>query len=134
MAVTAVTPAWASTVETSYTNDDHCKSLLEKLTVSANAAPPYTLHSGILRYKGRIYVGSDAVLKHQIIDSLHNSPIGGHSGIVATYQRVKKLFDWRQARRLKLFYMSVQFAKSQGRALPLPWSPRSTAITYFCLD
>lgn len=93
MAVTAVTPAWASTVETSYTNDDHCKSLLEKLTVSANAAPPYTLHSGILRYKGRIYVGSDAVLKHQIIDSLHNSPIGGHSGIVATYQRVKKLFD-----------------------------------------
>lgn len=49
MAVTAVTPAWASTVETSYTNDDHCKSLLEKLTVSANAAPPYTLHSGILR-------------------------------------------------------------------------------------
>ena len=87
MAVTAVTPAWASTVET---NDDHCKS---QLTVSANAAPPYTLHSGILRYKGRIYVGSDAVLKHQIIDSLHNSPIGGHSGIVATYQRVKKRFD-----------------------------------------
>jgi hypothetical protein len=41
----------------------------------------------------RIYVGSDAVLKHQIIDSLHNSPIGGHSGIVATYQRVKKRFD-----------------------------------------
>jgi hypothetical protein len=32
------------------------------------------------------------VLKHQIIDSLHNSPIGGHSGIVATYQRVKKRF------------------------------------------
>lgn len=117
MAVTAVTPAWASTVETSYTNDDHCKSLLEKLTVSANAAPPYTLHSGILRYKGRIYVGSDAVLKHQIIDSLHNSPIGGHSGIVATYQRVKKLFDWRQARRLKLFYMSVQFAKESRESI-----------------
>jgi hypothetical protein len=37
--------------------------------------------------------GSTTVLKHQIIDSLHNSPIGGHSGIVATYQRVKKRFD-----------------------------------------
>ena len=65
----------------------------------------------------RIYVGSDAVLKHQIIDSLHNSPIGGHSGIVATYQRVKKLFYWRQARRLKLFYMSVQFAKESRESI-----------------
>jgi hypothetical protein len=96
MAISIVIVASSSTIETSYTNDDHCKSL-ERLTVSANAAPPYTPHSGILRYKGKIYVGSDVVLKHQIMDSLCNSPIGGHSSIMATYQRVKKLFYSHQA-------------------------------------
>jgi hypothetical protein len=35
------------------------------------------LHQGLLRYKGRIWVGNDTVLQHKIIEALHDSPVGG---------------------------------------------------------
>lgn len=47
-----------------------------------------------MRYKGRIWVGTDTNLQHKIIDAFHASPVGGHSGVPATYQRIKRLFAW----------------------------------------
>jgi hypothetical protein len=61
--------------------------------------PHYTLHTGILRYKGRICVGKDEQLKTNILSSLHSSAIGGQSGIGATLQRVKRVFDWPQMKK-----------------------------------
>ena len=94
MPITVITPSWVETVEASYLEDPFCQELLQKLTVSPNSTPPFTLHAGVLRYKGRIYIGKDDVLKQQILHSLHASAIGGHSGMVATYHRLKKLFYW----------------------------------------
>uniref|UniRef100_A0A0A9AM49 Integrase zinc-binding domain-containing protein n=1 Tax=Arundo donax TaxID=35708 RepID=A0A0A9AM49_ARUDO len=86
MAISAASPAWVEQVEQSYQNDDHCKSLLEQLLIKSDAIPSYTVHAGVLRYKGRIYIGDDQTLRRSIMDSLHNSSIGGHSGMRATYQ------------------------------------------------
>jgi hypothetical protein len=33
-------------------------------------------------------------LRDKILSSLHSSAIGGHSGIKATYQGVKRIFHW----------------------------------------
>lgn len=79
----------------SYHQDSACKKRLEQYTVS----PPdqqshYTFHSGILRYKGRILVGNSSGLREQLFSALHSSAIGGHSGMRATYHRLKKLFYW----------------------------------------
>jgi hypothetical protein len=65
-----------------------------------------TLHAGLLRYKGRLYIGKDAELKQQIMHSLHASAIGGHSGVVASYQRMKRLFYWPGMKKDITHYIS----------------------------
>ncbi|KAF5783699.1 putative nucleotidyltransferase, Ribonuclease H [Helianthus annuus] len=43
----------------------------------------------------RIVVGNDSGLREDMVKLCHESPIGGHSGVRATVQRVKGLFHWR---------------------------------------
>jgi hypothetical protein len=52
------------------------------------------LKQGLLRYKNRIWIGKDPVVHNHIIAALHCSALGGHSGLPATYQRVKQMFAW----------------------------------------
>lgn len=93
-AVSTAQPLWLQEVLNSYTVDDKAQELLTKLAVSPSAEPDFTLTQGLLRYKGRIWVGANSGLHTKLIEAFHASPIGGHSGIQATYQRVKKLFHW----------------------------------------
>ena len=67
---------------------------MTKLAVSANSEHNFSMHQGLLRYKGRIWVGPDVTLQHQIITTFHSSPVGGHSGFPTTYRRIKLLFAW----------------------------------------
>lgn len=53
-AISAPIPCWLSDIQRSYDSDGRAKELLTKLAVSASADPHFTLHHGILRYKGRI--------------------------------------------------------------------------------
>lgn len=41
-------------------------------------------------------MGNNQLAQRHILQALHNSAIGGHSGVNATYQRVKALFAWPQ--------------------------------------
>ncbi|KAL3497765.1 hypothetical protein ACH5RR_040497 [Cinchona calisaya] len=49
---------------------------------------------GILRFKGRMYVGETRTIRQKLIEALHSSQLGGHSGYQANYSRVKALFFW----------------------------------------
>jgi hypothetical protein len=40
-------------------------------------------------------LGSSAELQQQLIQALHNSIIGGHSGAPITYRRLKQNFCWK---------------------------------------
>jgi hypothetical protein len=87
-------PMWISEVVKSYANDEHCKDLTQKLALAPSSVPNYTYTKGVLRYKTKIYIGSCSDLRTKVIDSLHNSELGGHSGGKATYQRIKLIFHW----------------------------------------
>jgi hypothetical protein len=52
------------------------------------------LLDGLLRYKGRILVGTNSLAQRHILQALHNSGVGGHSGTRATYERVKQFIAW----------------------------------------
>jgi Integrase zinc binding domain len=49
---------------------------------------------GLLRYKGKVCVGNTGDWRLKIISELHASQLGGHSGITATYQIIKRNFYW----------------------------------------
>jgi hypothetical protein len=49
------------------------------------AEGPYSLHQGLIHYKGRVWLGNNLSLQQQILSALHNSALGGHSGFLITY-------------------------------------------------
>lgn len=74
--------------------DDYAQSLITKLVVDPVDVPHYSWSSGLLRYKSRLWVGHNISLQQKIIAALHDSAVGGHSGVPFTYIRVKQLFAW----------------------------------------
>jgi hypothetical protein len=55
----------------------------------------YSLSDGVIKFKGRIWIANNSTLQTKLISSFHGSAIGGHSGIQATYHRLKKMFYWQ---------------------------------------
>ncbi|KAM0929344.1 hypothetical protein ACQ4PT_001454 [Festuca glaucescens] len=91
--ISACRPIWLEAVELGYTKDSEATQRLAQLALSSPIGN-YTLHKGLIRYKGRIWVGRNPKLQQDIMHALHCSPIGGHSGFQATYHRIKHLFSW----------------------------------------
>jgi hypothetical protein len=128
-AISSAVPIWIADIEQSYTNDPFYSELIQQLAVNSQASLDYSLHTGILRYKGKICIGSATNLKDTISTSLHASAVGGHSGIRATYHRVKKLFHWPNMKKTVEKFVSecavCQRAKGEhchypGLLVPLP--------------
>jgi hypothetical protein len=91
-AVSYASPSWLAEVAAGYADDPVSRSLVQELSVDPTAHPPYSLVSGVLRLRDRIWVGANKPLQARIIAALQNSAIGGHSGFPVTYARIKKLF------------------------------------------
>ena len=87
-------PTWLEAVKNSYLNDAGMTARMEKIALDPNSEPQYAMKDGILRYKGRVWIGNDATIQQHLINSLHSSAVGGHSGFHAMYNRIKRLFAW----------------------------------------
>jgi hypothetical protein len=91
-AITLATPNWATDITTSYEGDSDCSKLLQEVAINPTSHAHYSVQHGILRYKGRIVIGSSTDLRKKLFDTFHSSAIGGHSGNRVTYQKLKHLF------------------------------------------
>lgn len=87
-------PVWLQEVLNSYEVDLDAQTLLQKLAISAADTSEYSLEKGVIKHQGRIWIGANQALRTKLISAFHASAVGGHSGIQATYQRVRKLFVW----------------------------------------
>lgn len=91
-AITCVRPEWVEDIKTIYLEDPNVAKFLELIHSNTNPDPRYTLEGGIIRFHNRIYVGEQSNMRQQVMESLHQSAIGGHSRGRATYHMIKKLF------------------------------------------
>lgn len=87
-------PVWLQEVVNSYVNDPFTQTLLVELAITGHNSNGFSLVEGLLRKDGKIWVGANVGLQCELITAFHASSLGGHSGIQATYQRLKKLFSW----------------------------------------
>lgn len=82
----------------------------------------YSYTDGILKYKGKIYIGNNADFGAQVINYMHSSSIGGHSGIQGTYQKVQQVFLWpglrEQVKRLVSQCNICQISKHENVKVP----------------
>jgi hypothetical protein len=85
MAISSAVPLWITEVLDSYASNNKCKELEEQLRVATSAVPNFTMVNGIIRYKGKIFIGSTIDHMTRLLESFHNSTLGGHSGERVTY-------------------------------------------------
>ncbi|XP_026451259.1 uncharacterized protein LOC113351504 [Papaver somniferum] len=86
-------PQWVQDIISSYASDSTAQQLLTQLVVTPTQGN-YSYAKGIIRFKGRLYIGSGTALRSSILHSLHASAVGGHSGINGTYHRARTSFFW----------------------------------------
>lgn len=93
LAISSSTPKWLEIVIEGYQHDDHSKQLLIELALTGSNDKGFSLVDGVIRHKGRNWLGNHNEAHQAILLALHSSGLGGHSGITATYQKMA-LFAW----------------------------------------
>ena len=73
-------------------NDEEVWALIRKLQQDSSTSNTFSWQNDSLWYKDRLYLCKNSQLKQKILTELHTSPLGGYSGFLKTYHRVKKQF------------------------------------------
>lgn len=87
MSMSECTPAWIQKLQEGYMDHPEDKQLFTALTVSGTDARGYTLWDGVIRFKGRVWIGHNKLAQQHVLEAVYNSGIGGHSGVTTTYSR-----------------------------------------------
>jgi hypothetical protein len=128
-AISTIVPKWLEIVAEGYLAYTDSKALLQELSISGSNDKGYTLDNGIIKYKGRIWLGSHEAAHQVVLLSLHSNGIGGQSGITATYKKIKQLFSWPHMKQDIIKYINSckvcqqakpEHLKTPGLLSPLP--------------
>ncbi|KAE8720380.1 CDPK-related protein kinase [Hibiscus syriacus] len=115
--------------EGTYEDDLLAKEWICVLSIHPQSDSNWKYLGGILRYQSRVYVGFKGDLRFQILSNLHDSSQGGHSGVQATYQRIKAHFYWSGLKTMVVVYVrkcdnyqriKVDHIPKTGLLQPLP--------------
>ena len=129
MAMTVLDYDLMQLIKEAYQTDDCCKTLIVDLTLKPNGTKHYSWVQGVLRRKSKIVVPNVVSLKDKVLEWLHCSGQGGHSGRDVTMQRVKGLFYWKRMIKDIQYYLrscsvcqrcKYDTAASPGLLQPLP--------------
>jgi hypothetical protein len=93
-AILIIQPDWIIEARDEWKNDEKVWTLIKRLQPDSSASDTFTWKNDSLWYKDRLYLCKNSQLKQNVLLELHTSPVGGHSGFLKTYHRVKKDFFW----------------------------------------
>lgn len=82
--ITILQPAWVLELIESYVGDEMAQQGIAECTLEPQGVSFYYYSDGILRYKGKLYVGQNSGLREKLIKNMHESNMRGHSGIENT--------------------------------------------------
>eukprot|EP00253_Pinus_taeda_P022389 PITA_22389 len=91
-AISIIQPDWINEAREEWKNDEEVWALIRKLQQDSSRSDTFSWQNDSLWYKDRLYLCKNSQLKQKILMELHTSPLGGHSGFLKTYHRVKKEF------------------------------------------
>jgi hypothetical protein len=91
-AILIIQPNWIIEARDEWKNKKKVWTLIQRLQQDSSASDTFTRKNDSLSYKDRLYLCKNSQLKQKVLLELHTSPVGGHSGFLKTYHRVKKVF------------------------------------------
>lgn len=95
---------------------------------SNNPGSFYSWRNGLLFYKNRVVVPPNSDLTCQILQEFHDSPCGGHSGVLRTYKRIASHFFWPSMRKQIQEYVAACSVCQKKQSLHL-FSDGASATT-----
>jgi len=95
MALSTINSDLLTLIEQGWSNDPILSDIIQQKQCNPAAFPKYQLVGGQLRRKGKLVIGNDPGLRQKILQWIHASPTGGHSGRDTTLKRLKQLFFWK---------------------------------------
>ena len=93
-AISILQPEWVTEARDEWKNDEEVWTLIHKLQQDHSASDTFSYKNDSLWYKDCLYLCKNSHVKKKVVLKLHTSPLGGHSGFLKTYHRVKKEFFW----------------------------------------
>ena len=93
-AISIVQLDWITEARDEWKKDEEMWTLIQNLQHDPNASDTFSWKNYSLWYKYCLYLCKNSQLKQNILLELHTSPLGGQSGFLKTYHRVKKDFFW----------------------------------------
>jgi hypothetical protein len=103
--------------------------LIQHLQEDPNPPTFYTWKDNILRYKDFLVLSPSSKLNPRLLNELHSSTIGGHSGFQKTYDHSHRYFFWPDMKKDILQFViecevcqhnKGEMVKSPGIQQPLP--------------
>ena len=106
--------------------DDPYMQRISKLATE-NPGSPYELQNGLVCLKNRVVVPPKSNVIQQLLKEFHDSPIGGHSGVLRTCKRLSQQFYWPSMHKTVQNYIAscdvCQRAKSQTLSQRVFYNP-----------
>jgi hypothetical protein len=93
-AIWIIQPDWIIEAMDEWKNDEKVWTLILRLLQDFSALDTFTWKNDSLWFRDRLYLCKNSQLKQKVLLELYTSPVGGHSGFLKTYHRVKKDFFW----------------------------------------
>jgi hypothetical protein len=91
-AISIIQPDWIIEASDEWKNDEKVWTLIQRLQQDSSASDTFTWKNDSLWYTYCLYLCKNSQLKQKVLLELQTSPVGGHSGFLKTYHRVKKDF------------------------------------------
>lgn len=121
LAISTVIPKWVEQVTRIYEQDKTCSEFISNLIVDPQAIPHFSCSNGVLRYKGRLFIGANGDLRQQLLQSFHNLALGDHSGERATYQRLKLNFHWPKMKQHVTEFVKICHVCQKNKSEHVPY-------------
>lgn len=97
--ITLLIAEWMKDVSDTYINDEEVHQRIQGYCVSTTADANFSYKQGILRYKDKLFIGKTGDLKKKLFQEMHDSPLGGHSGVKGTLKILQQYFFWNNMQR-----------------------------------
>ncbi|KAL8089286.1 hypothetical protein AgCh_038908 [Apium graveolens] len=99
MAVSSVQSELMDELEAHWAADPHLNRLISEIKRDVESHKKYTWYDNKLMRKGRLVIGDSQRIKDMVMEWMHSSGYGGHSGIHATLKRIQTLFFWHNLKK-----------------------------------
>ena len=91
-AISIIQPDWITEERDEWKKEEEVWIVIQKLQQDPSTSNTFSWKNDSLWYKDRLYICNNSQLKQKVLLEFHTSPLGGHSGFLKTYHRVKKEF------------------------------------------